>query len=155
MQKLILTFLVVLIFPFKIAHAASSYNGTWNFTMKVVKTTCKGVNVGDTSALSRVLSQSTPIKKMIHATLPENVVGTSESYTGYIMKNGLIASLDQSCPIVPDPVCVTRSQTFTFLDSSRKYTKVVWLNVTRDEKKAYVCTTAYSGTARKKKATKK
>ncbi len=155
MRSAILTLLISFAFCTPSAHSAASYNGTWNFNMKAVKTTCEDVKIGDARSVSLVLSQATPTKKMLTATLPENVVGVSASYTGYIMKNGVIASLSQSCPIVPDAICATGSQTFTFLDSSKKSTKVVWLDVKRTDNNAYTCTTVYSGTAKKKKVSKK
>ncbi len=131
---------------------AASYNGIWNFSMRAVQSSCPSevVKVGDSKGVSLNFEQSKKVLSAVPA-----VVGVDEPYRGYVTRNGIIMSLGSSCIPAPSGTCDTRSDSFTFTNSSKKSTKVVWINVTRDSANQFVCSTVYSGTARKKKAKKK
>jgi len=133
------------------AKAAASYNGTWAFTMKVAQTSCLDLKVGDSKAIELLFVQS---KKALSATQTiagEPIVGSSVNYVGYVTNGGIIMSLGESCPVVPEPICATGSDSFTFLSSSKTSSRVVWLAITRKAKNELDCWTIYKGTAKKKR----
>lgn len=135
------------------ARAAASYNGTWSFSMRAVQTDCDGVTVGTTTkTLDLLMTQAKKVLTAVPAPVDPPITGVTESYRGYITKHGILMSLAEDCPVVPDPVCATGSDSFNFLDASKSSTKVVWLSITRNANSELTCSTVYSGTAKKKKS---
>lgn len=137
------------------SRAATSYKGTWGFNLRVVNTTCKGVTVGTAKSLDLVFDQNKKVITAAPAVTDPSLVGSQDAYEGYTTKGGILMSLTESCPVVPMPTCMPNSESFNFLSSSKKSTKVLWLSVLRGVTGQHDCTTVYSGTARKKKTSKK
>lgn len=133
------------------AKAAASYAGIWNFNMKVAQTTCTAEGSPAVGASKTLSIQMTQNKKVLSGTVYTDppITGSSTNYTGYLTKGGIIMALASSCPVVPSPVCSKDTESFTFENASKKSAKVMWLSITRNDNSEFVCSTVYSGTAKK------
>ena len=143
--KILLSCAAILVFTTPVW--AANYDGTWQFNLKVAKTDCDGVTVGDKLKFSLEVEQTGRVMQANPVT-----TGVGEPYVGYTHTDGYTMALQSSCIVVPGGLCSPKVETWLFerpANGNKKRGSIVWLSIQRDSENQFVCSTTYTGTARK------
>ena len=137
----------VSIFALAAPAQAADYSGNWDFNLKVVKTSCSGVSVGDPKTFAMSVQQQ---RRVITASIV--ITGVGGQFVGYTNSSGLIISQQSSCIVVPGGECSTGSESAVFEKpkGKSKNMAVVWVSISRNSASQFDCATTYTGKARRK-----
>lgn len=128
---------------------AGDYDGTWQFNLKVARTTCDGVAVGDKLNFDLEIEKTGRLMEANPTT-----VGVGQPYVGYTHSDGYSMALQSSCVIAPEGACSPRSESWIFErpeNGKKNKGTIVWISIQRNSENEFVCSSTYTGTARKKR----